>query len=1067
MAENYTERRRLDQAVKDVHPEPTPAQREAANYRHGHVRLHGLDISIEVAKGGVRKGVNKSTGESWSKKMKAHYGRIKRTTGADAENFDVYIGDHPESEIVFVINQVNKDGSFNEHKGLLAYTNAEEAQKSYLAHIPREYMGSMVSMTMDQFKKWVFSSRTRFPLRKRAEVIDLDNLDKEAASSVSGNSMPFFPDIQAEYAIPAATTIAGAAADGDKRSPLSVRGAVQGLAGGLGAVGSAALADAKGYGDLKIPAGAAGGILSYLLAKKLTGEKEDEDRPWRKRADLLPGVSLQPHQQNLADEAEQHPLRKLLVHGLGSGKSFSSIAASEARKEPYVAVVPASLRPNFRKEIAKWTDQQTPHQVLSYSEIAQGKQPKVTGSLIADECLPLGTLVDGKPIETLLPGQFVRSINHETGHVELAKITRSIQRLTDCVFEFEFEQLPQKLVCTEDHPLFTQRGYVPAKEITTNDLVFYFGDKRGSTHQHNQLCNLRQKLHIKSIPVSRSAEALLCGLSEEGLGQNHEENLFGSRGKPSGENAKQQSDEKRNISTQNVEYSSKNRTQTQNTGWERKRPNQTRIDAGKSARVADAPHSYNRTEEDSRKSSMSLQTGYSQPRNEDSCGGGWFFPQNPGEAATGCQENQLPGFVRVARVSIHKQGSGPEFELLCPGGVVCDLTIDRNHNFFAHGYLVHNSQTLRNPDSLRTQRFKQLARQSDQVLLLSGTPLVNRPGDLAVPTEILTGRQFTPDSFEKEFVQNKPVQPGFFARLFGVKPGEHSAVKNEKQLKSLLAGKVDWHMPDKPVVPTQHEDVEVEMSPEQSALYRSVWEKLPWHLRWKFKNQFPLSGDEMMRARSFLTGPRQVSLSTLPYMTNPDPQLAFQQSAKLNKAMELLQEKLKDPRAKALIFSNFIDAGLTPYASALSAANIPNAVFHGGLTDAARKKLVDDYNNDKLRVALLGPSGSEGLSFRGTQLIQLLDPHWTGVRGKQSVGRGLRFDSHEGLPPDLQNVHVQRFISRQPLSLRDKALSALGFDRAQNTHASDDYLLDMEKRKEELNRQFMDILREVGTKKAS
>ena len=956
MAENYIERRKLEAAAKEVHPEPTLPQIAASNFRHGHLRIHGLDISIEVAKDGIRKGVSKATGEEWQKKMKCHYGRIKKTIAADLEHFDVYVGPSPESEIVFVVNQLRADGGFDEHKALIGFTNAEEAQKAFLAHIPRQYMGSMVSMTMDQFKKWVFSPRTKYPLRKRAEVIDLDELDKEAAelspaaassilisghsgagksttskllsqatgypvvavdddeefhqflkndkemknlqpgtpeelefqqvkrraaeralaslkvpsivegtqlsnlptdylksfpnrafvsaplpqimqqridrskekaetkgrpwspeieeekrhisrlvfqqhqkglqryrrldgtvehpsrspietllsrlnikpvektaaaAPVSGNSRPFLPDIQAEYAVPLFTTAAGAALGGDRNSPLSIRGGIQGLATGLGAVGAANLADQQGYGDYKLPAGAAGGILSYLIAKQLAGDKEEDGKPWHKKADLLPGTSLQPHQQRLEEEAEHGPLRKLMVWGVGSGKSLGSIAASETRKEPYVAVVPASLRNNFRKELDRWTDHQTPTEVMSYSAIAQGKQPQHYKSIIADE-----------------------------------------------------------------------------------------------------------------------------------------------------------------------------------------------------------------------------------------------------------------------------------------------------------------AQNLKNPDSLRTQKFMQLARQADQVLMLSGTPLVNRPGDLAVPTEVLTGRHFTPDSFEKEFMQNEQVKPGFFARMFGIKPGDHPAIKNEKQLKSLLEGKVDWHMPDKPVVPTQHEDIEVEMSPEQSALYRSVWDKLPWHLRWKFKNQFPLSGDEMMRARSFLTGPRQVSLSTLPYMNNQDPYKAFEQSSKLKKAMELLQVKLKDDRAKALIFSNFIDAGLTPYAAALAKANIPHAVFHGGLTDAARKKLVDDYNSDKIRVALLGPSGSEGLSFKGTQLIQLLDPHWSGVRGKQSVGRGLRFDSHAGLPEDLQNVHVQRFIARQPLSMRDRALAAIGFDRGQNTHASDDYLLDMEKRKEELNSQFMDVLREIGSKKA-
>lgn len=180
-------------------------------------------------------------------------------------------------------------------------------------------------------------------------------------------------------------------------------------------------------------------------------------------------------------------------------------------------------------------------------------------------------------------------------------------------------------------------------------------------------------------------------------------------------------------------------------------------------------------------------------------------------------------------------------------------------------------------------------------------------------------------------------------------------------------------------------------------------------------------------------------------------------------ASAIWQATLKDPRAKGLVFSNFIDAGLTPYQAALQKAKIPSAVFHGGLNDAARKRLVDDYNSNKLRVALLGPSGTEGLSFKGTQLVQLLDPHWHPVRPRQSVGRGLRYDSHFGLPDDLQNVKVQRFLSRLPQGYFDRALSRVGFDRTHKTLATDDQLAAIAKRKEELNKKFMDLLREVGS----
>jgi hypothetical protein len=85
------------------------------------------------------------------------------------------------------------------------------------------------------------------------------------------------------------------------------------------------------------------------------------------------------------------------------------------------------------------------------------------------------------------------------------------------------------------------------------------------------------------------------------------------------------------------------------------------------------------------------------------------------------------------------------------------------------------------------------------------------------------------------------------------------------------------------------------------------------------------------------------------------------------------------------------------------------------------------------------------------------------VRTRQQQGRGIRFDSHIGLPEELQNVTVQRFISQLPLGARDKFLERLGLNREKGRHATDDYLRLMSARKDMLNQQFLDLLQDVGS----
>src|SRR5579864_6778398 len=85
---------------------PTEAQKEAGNYRKGHVRVHGMDLSIETPKGAKRSGKGKD-GKPWSVTMPAHYGYIRGTKGADGDHVDTYLGPHPGNPNVHVVDQVD------------------------------------------------------------------------------------------------------------------------------------------------------------------------------------------------------------------------------------------------------------------------------------------------------------------------------------------------------------------------------------------------------------------------------------------------------------------------------------------------------------------------------------------------------------------------------------------------------------------------------------------------------------------------------------------------------------------------------------------------------------------------------------------------------------------------------------------------------------------------------------------------------------------------------------------------------------------------------------------------
>lgn len=376
------------------------------------------------------------------------------------------------------------------------------------------------------------------------------------------------------------------------------------------------------------------------------------------------------------------------------------------------------------------------------------------------------------------------------------------------------------------------------------------------------------------------------------------------------------------------------------------------------------------------------------------------------------------------------------------------------------------AQRIINPSSGQSQAAVEAARNAKQVLMLSGTPVVNRPGDLAPMVNVLTGKNFSPKSFEDRYL-DRQAQPRTWSQWAAGQPiQQNPVVRNREELKALLAGKVDWYAPDKPMVDTRYSDHEVEMSPEQTKLYNAMFGKMPLRLRMGMDNLTSLTPKELLRLQAFLAGPRQVGLSDYPFAKHRDPMQSFSTSAKLQLAFKNLKAKLdSDPRAKAFVYSNFPRAGLHPYRAALEQHGIPHTLFDGTLSDAERSAAIKSFNDGNSRVALIGPAGSEGISLRGAQLAQLLDPHWQDARMRQSTARGIRFDSHTHLPEELRNIEIQRYISKLPPAGRSvlQALRLAPYNSKPKPGA-DDYLRNIADEKEKSNQLFMALLKEVGTR---
>jgi len=354
-------------------------------------------------------------------------------------------------------------------------------------------------------------------------------------------------------------------------------------------------------------------------------------------------------------------------------------------------------------------------------------------------------------------------------------------------------------------------------------------------------------------------------------------------------------------------------------------------------------------------------------------------------------------------------------------------------------------------------------------LLLTGTPVYNNPADLAPLINTVAGKKVLPQGrdFEARYIGQEPVKPPLVDRLRAWalsydlgKPTRKSLI-NKKELVDKLTGYVDVHRNDGTYFPSRKDETyKVPMSKAQMAAYSYAAGDMPWYLRTKIEAGLPLSKQESSDLNAFQGALRQASNTARPFNAAMDDKTEWQESPKLQQILQhLKQMRSENPQHRGVIYSNYLDAGVSPLSRALAAESIPHNVFTGELTDAERKRIVDEYNSGKTPTLLLSGAGSEGLDLKGTRSIQLVEPHWNNSRLNQVIGRGIRYKSHEHLPENERNVRVMRYLSTLNPDLKGKLLNAF---RTQPAQSIEEYLTSTSADKDRVTQQLAEALSEAS-----
>lgn len=367
--------------------------------------------------------------------------------------------------------------------------------------------------------------------------------------------------------------------------------------------------------------------------------------------------------------------------------------------------------------------------------------------------------------------------------------------------------------------------------------------------------------------------------------------------------------------------------------------------------------------------------------------------------------------------------------------------------------IVDEAHRLRNPQRADAKNILKNSKNAEKIILLTGTPFVNRPSDIAPLVNIVTKSRTFPldkEEFKSQFVNEIVQKVNVPVKLFGKTIYEKTTfvktlgLVNKTEFQNRIQGVISYYKnadvsnyPSKVVYYKP-----VGMSSFQEKLHRKIEEEnlSKTELKMLRKNYTVDAGDSnskgaSKRVNAYLSGTRKVS-----NIVDGKP------SQKVLKILETVVNSQKP----VIVYSNFISQGVGMFQKLLDENNISNRLFTGSTTSKEKKQIVEDYNNRKFDVLCLSRSGSEGLDLKRTRQVHIMEPYWNNSQLDQVIGRAVRYKSHNNLPQNEKVVEVYHWycVYNGIFSKGDMS--------------SDSYLINMSKHKEKLIESFDKAVKEVS-----
>jgi len=310
-----------------------------------------------------------------------------------------------------------------------------------------------------------------------------------------------------------------------------------------------------------------------------------------------------------------------------------------------------------------------------------------------------------------------------------------------------------------------------------------------------------------------------------------------------------------------------------------------------------------------------------------------------------------------------------------------------------------------------------------KIFLMSGTPMFDRPVEIALTLNLLRPKELLPigNNFNNEFIACEKKDESLLYKAINLDKFKELT----KNLVSYYRGAQEETFPK-----MEFKTVKCNMNNFQYKSYLTTLSKLDTNIKGFFKNV-----DILKLPSDFLLGPRMISNIAFPNKSIGEVGFSSFKDSKLKNIEKYsikfykILKKIKKSHGPIFVYSNFKDVGgLKSFIEFIEYNGYKNykifgegnkryAIWSGDETKQLKSEIKTIYNQksnvdgSKIKIILGSPAMKEGVSLKRVEQIHILEPYWNLSRIEQIIGRGIRYCSHADLPKEERVVKVYLYLA--------------------------------------------------------